>query len=269
MISTTIEIIKEHITHRRQILKLAKSDMIRTYSGSVLGWLWMILKPTMTIFVFWFTFSIGLRMRDPISGFPFFLWLIAGMVPWFYMREMIVGGAKCIIKYKYLVTKMKFPVSTIPTIISLSKLAGHLFLVGIVIIIYWIFGFPPTIYLLQLPFYILCMYIFFTILSYFTAPLSAISKDFGHFVKSMMTAIFWLSGIIWNIHSITIPWLSRLLMFNPVTFIVNGFRSSFVHQEWFFEDVDRLLGFACILVVAYVLGMLVYKKFRKEIPDVL
>ena len=117
-----IDIIKEHIQYRQQIFKLAKADINKTYRGAALGWSWAIIKPAVTIFVYWFAFSIGLRAGKDVNGFPFFLWLIAGIIPWFYIGDMISQGVDAIRKYSYLVTKMKFPVSTIPTFFSLSKL---------------------------------------------------------------------------------------------------------------------------------------------------
>ncbi|MDY6141228.1 MAG: ABC transporter permease, partial [Bacilli bacterium] len=120
-----INIIKEHFAYRKQITKLAKADLVKTYRGAALGWMWAIIKPTVTIFVYWFAFAIGLRISNDVNGYPYFLWLIAGVVPWFYMSEMISGGTDAIRRYGYLVTKMKFPVSTIPTFVNLSKLIIH------------------------------------------------------------------------------------------------------------------------------------------------
>ena len=54
-------IIREHIKWRHQIFKLAKSDLRKTYSGAALGWSWAVIKPAVTIFVYWFAFSVGLR----------------------------------------------------------------------------------------------------------------------------------------------------------------------------------------------------------------
>ena len=262
-------IIKEHVTYRNQIWKLAKSDLIKTYRGSALGWLWAIIKPTVTIFVYWFAFSAGLRITDKISEFPFFLWLIAGIVPWFYMSEMLTQGTDCIRKYSYLVTKMKFPVSVIPTFVNISKIIVNMFLIAIVILIFIIMGYPPTIYMLQLPFYIILMFIFLNAWSLFSSFIAAISKDFSNLVKSFMTALFWLSGILWNVNTIPIPWLQKLLMVNPVTYIVNGFRNSFLEKKWFFEQPLELLLFLGILTIMILLGLWSYKKLRKEIPDVL
>lgn len=68
---TLIEIIKDHITWRQQIIKLAKSDLIKTYRGSALGWSWALVKPVVTIFVFWFAFSYGLRKEEILTAIHF------------------------------------------------------------------------------------------------------------------------------------------------------------------------------------------------------
>ena len=266
---TIIEIIKEHITWRHQVFKLAKSDIIKTYSGSALGWAWALVKPTVTIFVFWFAFSVGLRHGGDINGYPYILWLVAGFIPWFYMSEMITQGAGAIRKYKFLVTKMKFPVSTIPTFIGISKLAIHLCLMVIVLALFLLFGHMPDIYYLQLPIYMLLMVMFFIFWGLFSSMLSAISKDFLNLVKSLTQAIFWMSGIMWDINSIDIAWMKILLQFNPVTFIATGYRNVFIYKTWIWEDPQSLLLFCVVTVLMMIGAVWSYKKLIKEIPDVL
>ena len=149
--NTFKEIITDHFQYRTQLVKLAKADLKKTYSGSVLGWSWALIRPSILIFVFWFAFSVGLRKGGDVDGYPFFLWLIAGMIPWFYMRDMITGGAGSIRKYKYLVTKIKFPTSTIPTFVSMALMVSHIGLVVVMILIYIGFGYMPTVFYLQIP----------------------------------------------------------------------------------------------------------------------
>ena len=197
------------------------------------------------------------------------MWLIAGVIPWFYISDMLTSGSDTIRKYSYLVTKMKFPVSTIPTFVSISKFIVHIALVIIMIIIFCVAGHTPTIYILQLPFYMLLMYIFFTIWSLFASLLSSMSKDFGNLVKSMVTAVFWLSGILWNPETIQIAWVKKLLMLNPVTFLTTGFRNCFINHTWFWEQPKRLMYFVIITVLMLILAIWTYKKLRKEITDVL
>lgn len=182
---------------------------------------------------------------------------------------MLTSGSDTIRKYSYLVTKMKFPVSTIPTFVSISKFIVNIALVIIMIIIFCVAGHTPTIYILQLPFYMLLMYIFFTIWSLFASLLSSMSKDFGNLVKSMVTAVFWLSGILWNPDTIQIGWVKKLLMLNPVTFLTTGFRNCFINHTWFWEQPKRLMYFIIITVIMLILAIWTYRKLRKEIPDVL
>ena len=264
-----LQILKEHIEYRKQILKMAKADLVKTYRGAALGWAWAIIKPIVTIFVYWFAFAIGLRANSTVKGYPYLLWLIAGVVPWFYMSEMITGGTDCIRRYSYLVTKMKFPVSTIPTFVNISKFIIHVMLIYLVIIIFRLFGYVPDIYLLQLPFYMLLTFIFFNIWRLFSGPLAAISKDYSNLVKAFITAVFWLSGILWDPSTVKNTMLKRVLKVNPVTYLVTGFRNCFINKVWFWEQPKTLLCFIVVTLILLVLAVRVYKKLRKEIPDVL
>ncbi len=267
--STFIGIIKDHIQYKQQIFKLARADLVKTYRGAALGWAWALIKPAVTIFVYWFAFQIGLRAGKDVNGFPFFLWLIAGVIPWFYMNDMLTQGTESIRKYSYLVTKMKFPISTIPTFVSISKLMVNLLLIVIMIFIFIFMGYTPDIYIIQLPIYILLSFLLFTVFAQCAALLACMSKDFSNLVKSLVTAIFWLSGIVWNVNTIQIPWLKTLLKINPVTYLVEGFRNCFINKIWIWESPKTLLCFIVILVLLTIISVLLYKKLRKEIPDVL
>ncbi len=262
-------IVSEHITYKDQIFTLAKSDLIKTYRGAALGWAWAVIKPMVTLFVFWFAFTVGLRRGQPIAGYPFFLWLVAGFLPWFFMQEMITGGAACIRKYRMLVTKMKFPISIIPTYYNLSHLFTHFILLAVTIVLFMCFGHMPDIYLLQIPFYMLLMLAFFIVWSMLAGMLSAISRDFENLVKALSSAIFWMSGIIYNVEDIEATWIRVLLKFNPVTVVSSGYRRAFIYKKWFWQDKVSLVCFACTFTVFLLLALWAYKKLRKEIPDVL
>ena len=192
------EIIKEHIGFRKQILKISISDLKKQYKGTALGIVWALVRPAITIFVFWFAIEMGLRKGSTHNDMPFFLWLIAGMIPWFYMRDNITGGANSIRRRKNLVTTIKYPVSTIPTFVSISNLVTHIGLLAIMMIIFMCFGYKPTVYWLQIPVYMLMMFVFFTTWGLFSGMISVISKDFQNLVKSLTQALFWLSGILYD-----------------------------------------------------------------------
>ncbi len=268
--------LQEHLTFKKQLVELAKADIVKTYRGASLGWLWALIKPSITIFVYYFAFSVGIRSSKPVTNsdgvvFPFFLWLIGGIIPWFYVSEMMTQGTDCIKKYSYLVTKMRFPVSTIPTFVSISKIFINMILTGVVIVIYCLYGHFPTIYYLQIPFYMLCQFLLFTPFALFNSSLSVISPDYGNLIKSLTTAVFWLSGIMYNIDRVGSPWLRKMLRINPVTYICSGYRDCYINQRWFFGEVryKSTLGFFGILILMWAASLFIYKKTRKDLPDVL
>ena len=267
--STFKEILKEHIEHRAQLFKLAGADLKKTYSGSVLGWSWALIRPSILIFVYWFAFSFGLRKGGDVNGYPFFLWLIAGVIPWYFMRDSITGGAGSIRRYKYLVTKIKFPVCTIPTFVNMALLVSHTGLVVIMIAIYMLFGHMPTIYYLQIPFYMLLMFLFFSAWGLFGGVLSSVSRDFFNLVKSLVTALFWMSGILYDATKINSHAIRSVLMFNPVTIIVNGYRDALINQVWFWERTTELRNFAIVFAVMAILAVWAYGRLKKDIPDIL
>lgn len=267
--TTIAEIIKEHIVWRKQILKLAKADLVKTYSGAALGWAWAIIKPAVMIFIYWFAFSSGFRNSKGIAGYPFFLWLIAGIISWFYISEMVSQGAGAMRSYKHLVTKMKFPISTIPTFVGIAKLSIHLILVAVTIIIFVLAGRPPSIHILQLPAYMLLMCMFATGWCMFASMLGAVSKDFINLVKSFMTALFWLSGIMFNMAGMNKPWIRAIFKLNPISFTVEGYRNCFIHQVWIWEHPRWLMVYLCEMLVMWILAIWAYRKLKKEIPDIL
>ena len=261
--------LKPLVKKSSSLFKLAKADLVKTYRGAALGWAWAIIKPAVTIFVYWFAFSVGVRVSRDVNGYPYFLWLIGGMMPWFYMRDTIIAGADSIRRYKYLVTKIKYPVSTIPTYVNISQFVINVGLNVIMFAIFMLYGRMPDIYWFQIPFYMILMLLFFNAWSLFAGMLSAMSKDFLNLVKAVVTALFWISGIMYNVNGISIGWIKTIMLFNPITIIVNGFRNSLIYKEWFWENTGELVNFAIMYALMLILAIWSYRKLRKEIPDVL
>ena len=61
------QIAKEHKGFGKQILLLAKNELIKKYKGAVIGPLWSVVKPLFTLFVYWFAFEIGLKSAGNVQ----------------------------------------------------------------------------------------------------------------------------------------------------------------------------------------------------------
>ena len=151
----------------------------------------------------------------------------------------------------------------------MAKLIVHFFLLGIMIFIFIVFGHFPGIYIVQLPVYMALMIMFFTFWALFSSMLSAMSRDFFNLIKSFVTPMFWLSGIMYDVNSIHVAWIQKVMLFNPVSYFAEGYRNMFIYERWLWEDMT---GFMCFLIVFAVMiagAMWAYRRTEKEIPDIL
>lgn len=262
-------ILREHREFRRQLVALTRLDLKKAHHGSVLGWLWAFIQPLMLLFVYWFVLHVGLRVETTPDHITPLSWLMIGLIAWLFMSDLLNRGTSSMRTYKYLVTKMKFPVSVIPTFVGLSRLFVHIFLLALALLYVGVFGEGFRLTWLQLPLYMVAMFLFFTAWSLFAAPLAVISKDFENLVKACVRILFWVSGILWNVHYIQIEWVKNVLLLNPVTFFAEGYRNSVLYGRWFYEDTQQLMIFGGVFTILIILAIVTYKRSRKELADLL
>ncbi len=282
------QIIKEHKGFGKQIFLLAKNELIKKYKGAIIGPFWAVVKPLFTLFVYWFAFDIGLRRAGSVhvvfedgtdlGTYSRFLFMLVGFIPWFFIQDSILQGSRSIILNKQFVTKVSFPVSTIMTFTQVSRLYVHLFLSGLMYL-YLIFiggtvngvqgGIAPSWYNLQYFFYTPLMFLFFLVFIWSTAPMAAFSRDFENMIISVMSGVFWLSGIVYDTYSLDNEVLRRIMLVNPITFFANGYRNTFLYQRGFWEYPTEFIVFVVEFLVLILLGIFNYNRLRKKLPDVL
>lgn len=269
VLGTLGEIVKENWQWRKQIFNLAKIDVRKTCRGAVLGWVWLFVKPLTYIAVFWFALDMGLRAGAGMTSCPYILWLVAGLIPWFFMQDMINTGANVYKRYPFLVNRIHFPLSAISTFYALAEFFIYLMLMTLVVVVCLVSGTELTIYALQLIPLSALMLVFWICFSVMVSPLSAISKDFNNLLKAFATPIFWVSGIIFDVSGLPIPWLSQVLAFNPVTFFAMSSRAALCDQYWIWEKPEMLAPFALVFLATILVMLWSYRKLRKDVADVL
>lgn len=267
MFDTLRQVVSDHIKYAPQIWGLAKSELKKQYRGSTLGWAWAFANPIVRVCVYLFAFSVGLKQTRNIGDFSYFHWLLTGLIIWFMVQKVFPGGATCIKRYRFLVTKIKFPVSLIPTFTSLSQLIVHAIIVLVTMLIFIMSGHFPTIYWLQIPVYMLMLFMFSCSWGLFAGCIATMSMDFQQLVRSLSMAIFWLSGTFFTFDSMSIK-AQIILCLNPVAIIVKGYRDCFIYGKWLWESPWIIEGIL-VYIVLTILALAVYKKLGKELPDVL
>jgi ABC-type polysaccharide/polyol phosphate export permease len=259
--------LKDIMISRRLIVELTEKDFKTRYLGSYLGILWAFIQPLITVIIFWFVFEVGFKSM-PVEKFPFILWLISGLFPWFFLSDSIANATSSIMESSYLVKKVVFRVSILPVIKILSALVIHIFFIGIMFFMFYLYGYKPSVYSWQIVYYLFAGICLVLGLSWITSSLIIFFRDVGQIVGMVLQFGFWATPIFWNLKMVPEKywWILRL---NPAYYVVEGYRSSMIYQTWFWQDLSLTLYFWSIVVLVLALGAFTFRRLRPHFADVM
>ena len=263
-------LVSEIYRNRRLVFSLAKNDFKTKYAGSYFGTIWAFIQPIVTICVYWFVFGLALRNGSD-KGVPFVLWLIAGLIPWFFLQEGLLGGTNALLEYNYLVKKVVFNIRILPVVKVFSAVFVHCFFVVILLLIYTFMGYPPSLYALQLIYYSICIFVLILAVTYMTSAAVVFFRDLSQIINIMLQVGVWVTPIMWNFESMQgIPkWAVVLLKLNPMYYIVSGYRDALINKTAFWEHPGLTLWFWGITLFTLWAGTTVFKRLRVHFADVL
>ena len=265
---------KDFWASRKLIWKLARNDFKTRYAGSYFGVLWAMVQPVIIVLVYWFVFQIGLNnataeLKQGISV-PFVLWLVSGIVPWFYFSESLSNGTNALLEYNYLVKKVVFQIDILPIIKLISALFVHLFFIAFTIILYACYGYYPDLYTLQMLYYTFAMMILLLGLIYATSAIVVFFKDLGQIINIILQIGVWMTPIMWNIDGMELnPILITILKLNPMYYIVAGYRDSLINKAGFWEQPGMTIYYWILTIVLFIIGTKIFKKLKPHFADVL
>lgn len=249
------------------IIELTKKDFQSRYLGSYLGILWAFIQPFITVLIFWFVFQVGFKSM-PVDNFPFILWLVAGLVPWFFISDGVASATNSITENSYLVKKVVFRVSVLPIIKLMSALVIHAFFICVIFIMYLIYGYKPTIYSIQILYYLFASIVLVLGISWITSSLVVFLKDVGQVVAMLIQFCFWITPIFWTIKMVPEQY-KLIILVNPLYYIIEGYRNSLIYHKWFWEDGFLMGYFWTFTLIVFVIGAIMFKKLRPHFADVL
>jgi lipopolysaccharide transport system permease protein len=263
-----ITFIHELLKNSHIIIELTKRDFKTKYLGSYLGILWAFVHPTIYILIVWFVFQIGFKSQ-PMDNFPFVLWMLTGIIPWFFFSECLQSATGSILENSYLVKKVVFSIGILPLIKILSGLIIHFFFIAIIFLIFYLYGYHPSLYNLQVFYYLFATITLLLGMTWLTSSLTLFLKDTGQIVSMMLQFAFWLTPIFWSPKNLS-PKTLNLIKLNPVYYIVEGYRESFIYKTWFWEKHYMMtLYFWGITSFFFFLGAVVFRRLRPHFADVL
>ena len=266
-IKLIIRFLRDIYNNRTLLRDLIQNDFKSRYLNNYLGIVWAFIQPTITILIFWFVFQVGFKAA-PVQETPFILWLVTGMLPWFFFAESLATATGSILSNSFLVKKIVFRVSLLPLVQITSALILHLFFVFFMFGMFIYYGFYPNLYWLQIGYYIFSLTVLLLGISWLTSSIVIFFRDLNQIVAMILQFGFWLTPIFWMLTMVpeTYRWIFKI---NPLYYITQGYRDSLIDHVWFWEKPIESLQFWAIALFFFVFGALIFRKLRPHFADVL
>lgn len=272
--------------NRKLIARLAVNDFKKRYAGSVMGAVWAMVQPVVTVmlyaFVFGYIFTAKAEYLASGVKVEYVLFLTAGLVPWFFFVEALTNGTTALLEYNYLVKKVLFKISILPLIKIIAAMFIHLFFLAVLLVMAWCMGCPPNIYWIQLIYYVGCEFILVLSISYATSALVVFFRDLLQIINIGIQLLQWYTPILWNFTDIMQthvhdsdrlrPYEDLIKVFiklNPMAYIVEGYRNSIYGRTWFYEHFYSSTYFWMCVVALFCIGTLLFKRLKPHFADVL
>lgn len=263
-------LIKEVIKNKSMIFNLAKDDFKKRFVGSYFGLVWMFVQPLATILVYTLIFQVGFKSTPPVANIPYVLWLIPGIIPWFYFQDALIQGTGCLYEYQYLVKKVVFNVAMLPIIKIVSILFSHICFIVIMFVVVIISHTAITYKAFAIIYFSFATTILALGITYFTSSINVFFKDMAQIVSILLQFGMWMAPIMYD-DSLFIeraPIVCTLLKFNPFYYIVKGYRWAIIGDT--FNDFTRLsIYFWFVTFIIFIIGYNMFNKLKIHFSDVL
>lgn len=273
LFSRLIQLPVELWQSRKLIWKLSRNDFKKRYAGSYMGAVWGFAQPLVTVLMYYLVFDkiFGNKAIELRSGVevPFVLFITAGLVPWFFFSEAISQGTMSLIEYSYLVKKVVFKISILPVIKVIAATFSHLFFLVLAVLLACVYGYYPSIYLVQLLYYGACLFLLVLAMSFTTCAVVVFFRDLSQIISIFIQIGMWATPILWSLDAIHNPVVVTLLKLNPLVYIVSGYRDAIYGHRWFIQDPYGTLYFWAVTIALFLMGTVIFKKLKVHFADVI
>lgn len=252
---------------RRLILMMAKREIKANYVGSALGFSWIVIHPAVMITVFWFVFSMGFKVK-PMNDVPFVVWLTAGLAPWFFFLNIVSGSTSVIVDNSHLIKKTIFFPQILPIVKICSGMITHVVFVLILLLLMLLQHMEINVWALQSFYYLFCLLLLSLGISWGAAALNVFFRDIGQVVAVLLQVGFWLTPIFWDIEMMSGK-IRFLLKLNPVFYIIQGYRDTFINGIGFWQHPLYTAYFWCCTGLVLCCGAFVFRRLQPQFSDVL
>ena len=254
---------RELWAYRELLWVLTTRDIKVRYKQTVLGAGWAIIRPFITMVIFSVVF--GQLAKMPSDGYPYPVFVYAALLPWTFFSGAISTSGQSLVGSANLVSKVYFPRLIIPLSSVGAGLVDLLISTGILLLMMLWYGVGWSWHLLAAP--LLLIAVLFTALGVGTllSALTVAYRDFTHLTPFLVQIWLYITPVVFPVSLVPDRW-QWLLYLNPMTGLVEGFRSAFLGKP---IDVSGIgISFAISLAIL-IIGVTYFEKVERRFADII
>ncbi len=211
--------------------ELVKTDFKLRYQGSVLGYLWAVLKPLLMFAILYLVFSKILRFGDDIPHYP--VYLLTGTVLWNFFTECTNQGIQAIVQRGDLLRKISFPKYIVVVSATATALINLAINLCVIIVFALANGVMPTWSWLLVPFSILELYAFSLGISFLLGAINVKYRDITSIWDVLIQALFYAVPIIYPLSMVLNagsygPFIAQVILLNPIAQVIQDVRHNLI-----------------------------------------
>ena len=239
-------------------------DIKVKYKQTLLGVLWVVLQPVMTVLIF--SLFFGRALKVPSEGIDYPVFVFSGLLLWTVFSSGIANAGNSMVANAQIIKKIYFPRLIIPIAAILVSLFDFLVSFFVFLILLIAYGTRINIgqALLNWPVAILLMIMGTLGLSCWLAALNVKYRDFRYIIPFFIQALLFLTPVIYPLSIINIPWINTILSLNPMYGPIAIFRMPFMAGSPDFLLIELSIGSSLLLALT---GIYYFRKTEAYFAD--
>lgn len=208
--------------YRELFQVLAWRDLSVRYKQTVIGAIWALIRPLLTMIVF--TVIFGRIARLPSDGStPYALMVFAGLLPWTFFSTGLAEASNSLVNNANLISKVYFPRLIVPTAAVVVAFVDFLISFAILVALFVWYQFLPSWHMIYLPLFIVFAFLASIGPSLWITALNVKYRDFRYIIPFIVQFGLYVSPV--GFSSSVVPEQWRLLYsLNPMVGVIDGFR---------------------------------------------
>ena len=255
----------EHWRYRELLYFLVWRDIAVRYKQSLLGAAWAVLQPLAMMCVF-SLFFIGVA-EMPAGGLPYPLFVLAGILPWFFFANGLTSASQSVVGNQNLVTKIYFPRLLIPMGAVLAGFVDLVISMVLLVLAMVIYRVHPGWNAMLVPLMLIGLATMTMGAGFLLSALTVQYRDFRHVVPFMLQLCMFATPSIYMAGTGSLaPQLQALLPFNPMYGLILNFRVAIVGGEF---DVYSLSISMLMSLLLLVMGYWYFRRVERSFADII